>query len=180
MSTRLTSAVVLGLAIIAGPMSGSAAWAQTPVATAASLQTVISGAARVAASDPTFAAKSPQQKLQAIQDAVAAALAEQNASEEVLAAALVQAVASGTISAGVAVQVAATVSPAAANTVLASSAVQTQLAASGQTITTAATSTEGAPSVLVTLTGAPATGGAPTTQPAAYDPCDGVVGDYCG
>jgi hypothetical protein len=83
MSSRLTSAIVLGLAIIASPLGASSALAagQTPpAATAASLQVVISAAARAAAAKPGFASLSAQAKLAAIQAAVADALAGTGAS----------------------------------------------------------------------------------------------------
>lgn len=190
MSTRLTSAIVLGLAIVTGPMAGASAWAQTPpAATSASLQPVIAAAARKAASTPGFAALSAQAKLAAIQAEVSAALAESGASPTVIANALIQAVSSGTISAGVAIQVASVVAPQMAQTVAQAPAVQQQLAQTGQTASVSATaSTEGgAPvSVLVSLQGASTPGGGGTeagtgtTTPAPYDPCAGVVAAYCG
>lgn len=186
MSSRLTSAIVLGLAIVAGPMGAATVWAQTPPATASSLQATISSAARAAASQPGFSGLTAQQKLAAIQASISAALAATGASPTVIRDALIQAVSNGTISGGVAVQVASVVAPEMANAVLNSNAVQTQMAASGQTITATASTdtTTGAVSVLVSLQGASTPGGSdangPTTTPAPYDPCDGVVGDYCG
>ncbi|MBU4433792.1 MAG: hypothetical protein KKC14_05165, partial [Alphaproteobacteria bacterium] len=68
-------------------------------------------------------------------------------------------------------------------------AVQTQLAATGQSVTaTASTDTTGGVSVLVTLQGAASTGGGDTTTggttttnaPAPFDPCAGVTAGYCG
>jgi hypothetical protein len=192
MSSRLTSAIVLGLAIIASPLGASSALAagQTPpVATAASLQVVISGAAQAAAAKPGFRALSPQAKLAAIQAAVAEALSETGASSTVIAAALVQAVASNTISAGVAISVASAVAPETAQQVASNPVVTQQLAATGQsaTVTATASTDNSAPvSVLVSLQGAAAPGGGAdatattTTQPAPYDPCAGVIAAYCG
>jgi hypothetical protein len=176
--------------MIASPLGASSALAagQTPpAATAASLQAVISGAARTAAAQPGFARLSSQAKLQAIQLAVANALSTSGASSTVIAEALVQAVASNTISAGVAISVASVVAPETAQQVASNPVVTQQLAATGQTATVTATAStdNGAPvSVLVSLQGAstPGAGGDTTgaPAPAPYDPCAGVTAGYCG
>jgi hypothetical protein len=189
MSSRLTSAIVLGLAMIASPLGASSALAagQNPPATASSLQAVISGAARTAAAQPGFAKLSSQAKLQAIQLAVANALSTSGASSTVIADALIQAVASNTISAGVAISVASVVAPETAQQVASNPVVTQQLAATGQTATVTATAStdNGAPvSVLVSLQGAATPGGGGDTTgtptPAPYDPCAGVTAGYCG
>lgn len=180
MSSRHLGAVIAGLALVVAPMGASTAFAQTPPATAptaASLQAVISAAARQAAAAPGFANLSPEQKLLAIQTAVAAALAASGATPEVIQAALIQAVASGVISAGVAIAIAASISPEMAQAVANAPAVVAQLKATGQSATiTAATDGGNGVSVLVGLQGAG--GGGPA--PAAYDPCAGVIAAYCG
>lgn len=181
MSSRHLGAVIAGLALVVAPMGVQTAFAQTPptatAPTAASLQAVISAAARQAAADPAFAGLTAQQKLAAIQAAVAAALAASGASPEVIQAALILAVTNGIISAGVAIAIAASISPEMAQAVANAPAVVAQLKATGQSATiTAATDGGGGVSVLVSLQGP--TGGGPA--PAAYDPCAGVIAAYCG
>lgn len=182
MSSRHLSAIVIGLAMVAAPVGQSVVWARaTPVATAESLQGVISSAARAAASTAGFAALSNADKLSAIQAAVTQALATSGASPEVMAAALILAVKSGIISAGVAIAVAATVAPEFAQMVANDPAVLAQLAATGQSATVTG-ATDGGPSVsvLVNLQGATGGGGGATAPTAAFDPCAGVIAAYCG
>jgi hypothetical protein len=187
MSMRLTSAIVLGLAIVAGPLSGSAAWAQTPpAATADSLQAVIATAAATAKnSDHTvvrngrtvtvaYASLTTSEKAAVLKAAVAGALSASGASDTVVAAALTQAVSAGVIASGLAVAVVADVAPALA----------TQVAvATGATVTATTTTNGETVSVLTTLTNAPATGGDTGTTvvitPAPFDPCAGVTAGYC-
>lgn len=182
MSLRLMSAVAASLALAVAPMGVSAAMAQTSAPTAASLQAVISTAARAAAADPAFASLSPQGKLAAIQAAVSKALAATGASPAMIQAALIQAVGAGVISAGVALAVAQTVAPEMVAAMAANPIIQAQLAATGQTATvTGATDGANGVSVLVSLQGATPGGAGGTNAPAApYDPCAGVVAAYCG
>lgn len=178
MSSRHLSAIVLSVAMVVAPLGAQAVWAQAPAVTVASVQTLISNAARTAASDPTFAAKSNTDKLAAIQASIGGALASSGAPPETMADALIASVESGAISAGVAIAVAATVAPGFAKKVASSKVVQAQLAATGQSATVTA-SIDGGPSVsvLVDLQGAGGAAGAPA---AAYDPCAGVIAAYCG
>jgi hypothetical protein len=183
MSTRLTSAIVLGLAIVAGPMGGSV-WAQTPPAaapapTAASLQVVIATAARTRAAQPGFAALTADQKAAALKAAIQAALADSGASPSVMAAALTTAANNNIIPAGLAVSIAADVAPAFAAQVAAN------ITTTGTaTASTGAVTTESTVSVLTNLQNTATTGGdatAPITVVVApFDPCAGVVADYCG
>lgn len=179
MSSRHLSAIVVGLAMVVAPVGQAAVWAQTPAVTVASLQTLISSAARTAASAPTFAGLSSADKLTAIQGAVIQALSTSGATPEMMAQALIAAVKAGTISAGVAIAVAANVAPEFAQMVANDPAVVAQLAATGQSATvTGATDAGPGVSVLVSLQGAGGGGGG--TTPAAFDPCAGVVAAYCG
>ncbi|MEJ2816527.1 hypothetical protein [Caulobacter sp. CCG-8] len=146
------------------------------VATAQSLQGVISTAARTAAAQSGFQALAADAKTAAIVTSVSNALSLSGASSEVIADALIQAVADGTISAGVALSVAAAVAPDMAAKIAAAPAVVAQLSRTGQSATvTASTNAAGGVSVLVGLTGAGGGGGT-----AAYDPCAGVIAAYCG
>jgi hypothetical protein len=182
MSSRHLSAIAIGLALVVAPVGQTFVWAQTPAPTVVSLQATISAAARAAAAVPGFAALSSTEKLAAIQEGVAQALATSGASPEMIAAALIAAVKSGIISAGVAIAVAASVAPQFAQMVANDPAVVAQLAATGQSATvTGATSAGGSVSVLVSLQGAAGGGGGgPGVAPAAYDPCAGVIAAYCG
>lgn len=177
MFSRHLSAVAVSIAMVAAPVGGGFAFAQTPpAATVQSLQGVISGGARSAAADSGFQKASAEVKTAAIVASVSSALSLSGASPEVMADALIQAVADGTISAGVAISVAASVAPSMAAKVAAAKVVKDQLAKTGQTATvTASTDGAGGVSVLVGLGGADAGG-----QPAAYDPCAGVIAAYCG
>ncbi|WP_425997102.1 hypothetical protein [Caulobacter sp. DWR1-3-2b1] len=187
MSTRFTSAIVLGLAIVAGPMGGASALAQTPPAatvppTAAQLQTVIATAARTRAAQPGFAALSANQKAAALKAAIQAALSESGASESTMATALTAAANSGVIPAGLAISIAADVAPAFAQQV-ASGTNQSSTA----TASTDAFTTQSTVSVLTSLQSASTTGGdgaAPAALSqivvAPFDPCAGVVAAYCG
>lgn len=184
MSTRLTSAIVLGLAIVAGPMGGSV-WAQTPPAapapTAASLQVVIATAARTRAAQPGFAALTADQKAAALKAAIQAALADSGAAPSVMAAALTTAANNNVIPAGLAVSIAADVAPAFATQVAANITTTPTATAS-----TGAVTTESTVSVLTNLQNTATPGGgtevaAPTTVVVApFDPCAGVVAAYCG
>jgi hypothetical protein len=171
--------------MVAAPMGQTIAWAQTPAApTVASLQAVISSAARTAAAAPNFSTLSSANKLAAIQGAVAQALAISGATPEMMAQALIAAVKAGTISAGVAIAVAANVAPQFAQIVAQDPAVVAQLAATGQSATVTG-AIDGGPSVsvLVNLQGAAGGGGGAagtTAAPAVYDPCAGVIAAYCG
>lgn len=177
MSSRHLSALVVGLAMVVAPVGQAAVWAQAPAVTVASLQAVISSAARTAASAPNFSTMSSANKLAAIQGAVAQALSTSGATPEMMAQALIAAVKAGTISAGVAIAVAAIVAPEFAQMVANDPAVLAQLAATGQSATVTG-AIDGGPSVsvLVNLQGA----GAGGATPAAFDPCAGVVAAYCG
>ncbi len=185
MSTRLTSAIVLGLAIIAGPMGGSVL-AQTPPAAAptpASLQTVIATAARARAAQPGFAALTADQKAAALKAAIQAALADSGATPAVMAAALTTAANNSVIPAGLAVSIAADVAPALATQVAANI---TTAPAPTATASTGAVTTESTVSVLTNLQSTTTPGGTPdvaapaTVVVAPFDPCAGVVAAYCG
>ena len=178
MFSRHLSAVAVSIAMVAAPMGGAIAFAQTPpAATAQSLQGVISTAARTAAAQSGFQTMAADTKTSAIVAAVSGALSLSGASPDVMADALIQAVADGTISAGVAISVAASVAPDMAAKVAAAKVVKDQLSKTGQTATvTASTDGAGGVSVLVGLGGADAGGG----QTAAYDACAGVIAAYCG
>lgn len=193
MSMRLTKAVMLGLAITAGPMIGSAAWAQNPPAapaapttppTADQLQTIISTAARTRAAQPGFAALSADAKAAALKVAIQGALARSGADQASMAAALTTAANNNVIPAGLAVSIAADVAPAFATQV----ASNTNASSPTATASTGAVTTQTTVSVLTSLESAAATGGGDGAAPAAadpivvapFDPCAGVVAAYCG
>lgn len=181
MSSRHLSALAVGLAMVVAPIGQAVVWAQPAAPTVASLQAVISSAARSAASAPNFSTLSSEAKLAAIQGSVIQALSTSGATPEMMAQALIAAVKAGTISAGVAIAVAANVAPEFAQMVANDPAVVAQLAATGQSATVTGAIDGGAPvSVLVSLQGAAGGGGAGGTTPAAFDPCAGVVAAYCG
>lgn len=180
MSSRHLSAIVVGLAMVVAPVGQATVWAQAPAApTVASLQAVISSAARSAASASNFSTLSSADKLSAIQGAVIQALSTSGATPEMMAQALIAAVKAGTISAGVAIAVAASVAPEFAQMVASDPAVIAQLAATGQSATVTG-AIDGGPSVSVLVNLQGAGGGGGGTTPAAFDPCAGVVAAYCG
>ena len=201
MASQPIKAIALSLAMTLAPLAASPALAGGAVLlaepTVGDLTKAVTDAVAAAKADPTYAGKSPAQKLAAIQVAVSAALAESGGGSDAdVASALDAAVQAGTIPATLAVQVAAAVSPALMTMVTQSSAVKTQLAAQGVTVgnvTTASTAqiANGAPSVLVSLAYTASTGGTSvgvgtssantgTNNPATYDPCAGVIATYCG
>lgn len=186
MSTRFASAIVLGLAIVAGPMGGSV-WAQTPPAattppTPAQLQTIIATAARTRAAQPGFAALSADAKAAALKAAIQLALVRSGAEPAAMAAALTTAANNNVIPAGLAVSIAADVAPAFATQV----ASNTNASSSTATASTGAVTTESTVSVLTNLQAAATPGGGEGAAPAApivvapFDPCAGVVAAYCG
>lgn len=175
----LVSTLALGLMLVSAPEAALAR--QAPAVSDAALQQIIAAAASGAAKQPGFAKLSKQQKLAAIQAAVAAALAKSGATPQQIAAALIQAVASKIISAGVAISIASAIAPEMAQMVANAPAVLAQLQATGQSANiTASTNGGDGVSVLVNLQGATSPGGANPNTPAPYDPCAGVIASYCG
>lgn len=175
MSSRFVGAVLVGLALSAAPIISSAAQgpaAPAAAATPASLQSSIANAARATAADASFAAMTPEAKLTAIQIAVSEALTLSGAAPEAIADALIAAVEGNVISAGVAISVANTVAPSMSKKVASARVVVAKLNAAGAT---ASTNGDGSVSILTSL-GGPAGAGAA----APYDPCAGVIADYCG
>src|SRR5689334_12594459 len=97
-SRKFGVVVAVNIAMVVSPVIGGVAFAQVAsVATAQSLQGVISTAARTAAAQSGFQALAADAKTAAIVTSVSNALSLSGASSEVIADALIQAVADGTI-----------------------------------------------------------------------------------
>lgn len=147
--------------------------------TPAALSALISGAARAAAAAPGYATLTAAQKSAAVQAAIAEALSRSAAKSEMLAAALASAVQGQVITAEDAVALSSMVSADLGQQVRSLMFDKIYLPPT-KSLITASINTSPVFSILTSLLALQGAVDVTPINPAAYDPCAGVIAAYCG